>query len=128
MSVFSRGTASRSRVRTVIGGLAIAGASALVLAGCASHSDSGPGSGTARDTGGTGADVPVAPDGADEVVLVTSSWHARRARLLVEAALDPDVRLTVATPGRTRPPHLIGRELAWLPVSLASRTLTRRRR
>ncbi len=35
MSVFSRGTASRSRVRTVIGGLAIAGASALVLAGCA---------------------------------------------------------------------------------------------
>ncbi|MCR2764163.1 ABC transporter substrate-binding protein [Microbacterium sp. zg.B48] len=35
MSVFSRGTASRSRVRTVIGGIAIAGASALVLAGCA---------------------------------------------------------------------------------------------
>lgn len=35
MSVFSRGTASRSRVRTVIGGLAVAGASALVLAGCA---------------------------------------------------------------------------------------------
>ena len=35
MSVFSRGTASRSRARTVIGGLAIAGASALVLAGCA---------------------------------------------------------------------------------------------
>ena len=34
MSVFSRGTASRSRVRTVIGGIAIAGASALVLAGC----------------------------------------------------------------------------------------------
>jgi branched-chain amino acid transport system substrate-binding protein len=35
MSVFSRGTASRSRVRTVIGGLAIAGVSALVLSGCA---------------------------------------------------------------------------------------------
>ena len=35
MSVFSRGTASRSRVRTVIGGLAVAGVSALVLAGCA---------------------------------------------------------------------------------------------
>ena len=34
MSVFSRGTASRSRMRTVIGGIAIAGASALVLAGC----------------------------------------------------------------------------------------------
>ena len=34
MSVFSRGTA-RSRMRTVIGGIAVAGASALVLAGCA---------------------------------------------------------------------------------------------
>jgi branched-chain amino acid transport system substrate-binding protein len=34
MSVFTRGTASRSRVRTVLGGIAIAGASALVLAGC----------------------------------------------------------------------------------------------
>ena len=47
-------------------------------------------------------------------MIVTSSWHARRARLLVQAALDPDVRLSVATPGRTRPPHLIGRELASL--------------
>lgn len=36
MSVFSRGTASRSRMRSVIGGLAIAGVSALVLAGCTS--------------------------------------------------------------------------------------------
>jgi branched-chain amino acid transport system substrate-binding protein len=35
MSVFTRGTASRSRVRSVIGGLAVASASALVLAGCA---------------------------------------------------------------------------------------------
>lgn len=35
MSVFSRGTASRSRVRAVIGGIAVAGVSALVLAGCA---------------------------------------------------------------------------------------------
>ncbi len=34
MSVFSRGTASRSRMRTVIGGIAVAGVSALVLAGC----------------------------------------------------------------------------------------------
>ena len=34
MSVFTRGTASRSRIRTVLGGIAIAGASALVLAGC----------------------------------------------------------------------------------------------
>jgi len=86
--------------------------------------------GDARTTAGNARAVGAAARhvGADEVVLVTSSWHARRARLLVEAALDPGVRLAVATPGRTRPPHLIGRELAWLPVSLVSRTLTRRRR
>ena len=41
MSVFSRGTASRSRMRTVIGGLAIAGVSALVLAGCAGGGETG---------------------------------------------------------------------------------------
>ena len=35
MSVNNRGIASRSRMRSVIGGIAIAGASALVLAGCA---------------------------------------------------------------------------------------------
>ena len=34
MSVFSRGTASRSRVRAALGGIAIAGVSVLVLAGC----------------------------------------------------------------------------------------------
>lgn len=42
MSVFSRGTASRSRLRTVVGAIAVAGVSALVLAGC-----SGGGGGTA---------------------------------------------------------------------------------
>ena len=36
MSVFSRGTASRSRVRATLGGIAIAGVSVLVLAGCTS--------------------------------------------------------------------------------------------
>ena len=86
--------------------------------------------GDARTTAGNARAVAAAARhvGADEVVIVTSSWHARRARLLVQAALDPDVRLLVATPGRTRPPHLIGRELAWLPVSLVSRGLARRRR
>ena len=34
MSVFTRGTASRSRVRAALGGIAIAGVSVLVLAGC----------------------------------------------------------------------------------------------
>jgi hypothetical protein len=86
--------------------------------------------GDARTTAGNARAVAAAARhvGADEVVLVTSSWHVRRARLLVKAALGPEVRLAVATPGRTRPPHLIGRELAWLPVSLVSRTLARRRR
>ena len=86
--------------------------------------------GDARTTAGNARAVAAAARavGADEVVLVTSSWHARRARLLVEAALGQDIRLAVATPARTRPTHLIGRELAWLPVSLVSRTLARRRR
>ncbi|MFE1645813.1 ABC transporter substrate-binding protein [Microbacterium sp. P01] len=47
MSVFTRGNASRSRVRAVIGGLAIAGVSALVLAGCA-------GGGTAAEPSSSG--------------------------------------------------------------------------
>jgi len=86
--------------------------------------------GDARTTAGNARAVAAAARhiGADEVVLVTSSWHARRARLLVEAALDPGVRLAIATPARTRPPHLIGRELAWLPVSLVARAVARRRR
>ena len=86
--------------------------------------------GDARTTAGNARAVAAAARelGADEVVLVTSSWHARRARLLVEAALGAGIRLAVVTPARTRPPHLIGRELAWLPVSVASRTRARRRR
>jgi hypothetical protein len=62
---------------------------------------------------------------ADEVVLVTSSWHARRARLLVRALLPPHVRLSVVTTARTRPPSLIARELATL---LPSRLAVRLRR
>ena len=59
---------------------------------------------------------------ADEVVLVTSSWHARRARLLARAVLPPAVTIRVVTPPRSRPPHLIGRELAaLLPSQLALR-------
>ena len=86
--------------------------------------------GDARTTAGNARAVAAAARhiGADEVVIVTSSWHARRARLLVQAALDPSVRLAVATPARTRPPHLIGRELAVLPASLVARSLARRRR
>lgn len=58
--------------------------------------------------------------GADEVVVVTSTWHARRALLLTRAALGPGVRLRVVTPARTWPPHLIARELACLLPAYAT--------
>jgi uncharacterized SAM-binding protein YcdF (DUF218 family) len=65
--------------------------------------------------------------GADEVMLVTSGWHAFRARALVRAAL-PGVMVDVSTPSGPRPVTLLARELACLallPVHLAQ---TRRRR
>jgi microcompartment protein CcmK/EutM len=72
--------------------------------------------GDARTTAGNARAVAAAAAGigADEIVLVTSSWHARRARLLTRAAVGPDMALKVVTPGRTRPAHLVGRELACL--------------
>jgi DUF218 domain-containing protein len=89
--------------------------------------------GDARTTAGNARSVAAAARklGADEVVLVTSSWHARRARLLVGAALGPDVRLEVVTPERTRPAYHLGRELAWLlpagALALSRRIVPRRR-
>ena len=62
---------------------------------------------------------------ADHVVVVTSSWHARRARLLARAALGPTVRLEVVTPVRTRPPHLVVRELACLLPAYATVSASR---
>ena len=59
--------------------------------------------------------------GADEVVVVTSSWHQLRARLLLRAALGPDVKLELISPARTRRPLLLGREavcIAFLPLQL----------
>jgi DUF218 domain len=55
--------------------------------------------------------------GAEEVVVVTSSWHAYRARALVRAALPRDVRVTSSSPeeGR-RPLRLLAREAACLAV------------
>lgn len=86
--------------------------------------------GDARTTvGNAGAVAAAARElGADEVVVVTSSWHARRARLLVRAALGPDVALRVVTPPRSRPPYLVGRELAVLVPARAYAALRRRRR
>jgi len=68
--------------------------------------------------------------GADEVVVVTSSWHAFRARSLVRAALPRRVQVTSASP-RGRPPlTLLARELVCLglllPASLLAGRLRRR--
>jgi uncharacterized SAM-binding protein YcdF (DUF218 family) len=59
--------------------------------------------------------------GADEVVLVTSRWHAPRAQALVRAALDSDIRVTASSPPGGAPPRLAVRELACralLPLQL----------
>jgi uncharacterized SAM-binding protein YcdF (DUF218 family) len=54
---------------------------------------------------------------ADEVVVVTSSWHALRARALVRAAIgDPAVTVTSESPPGPRPVRLLARELACLAV------------
>jgi uncharacterized SAM-binding protein YcdF (DUF218 family) len=86
--------------------------------------------GDARTTSGNARAVAdaVARLGAEEVVVVTSSWHRRRAELLLRAALPPAVRLKVVTAPSTRPLRLLGRELAILPPTLAARALARRRR
>lgn len=54
--------------------------------------------------------------GADEIVVVTSSWHALRARTLARAAVGPEIQVTSSSP-RGRPPvRLALRELACLVV------------
>ena len=89
--------------------------------------------GDARTTAGNARSVARAARalGVDEVVLVTSSWHARRAGLLARAALGPDVRVTVASPPPSRAALLAARELACrVPTGLllAGRRLRARRR
>jgi uncharacterized SAM-binding protein YcdF (DUF218 family) len=55
--------------------------------------------------------------GADEVVVVTSGWHAFRARTLVRAALhDRGVEVTSSSPPGPRPARLLAREVACLAV------------
>jgi uncharacterized SAM-binding protein YcdF (DUF218 family) len=83
--------------------------------------------GDARTTAGNvrALDAAVREVGADEVVLVTSSWHARRARLLARAVLDPAVRFVVATPAPSRPPRLVVREAACLLPAYATVSASR---
>lgn len=88
----------------------------------------------ARTTAGNARAVAAAAaaTGARDVVVVTSSWHARRARHLVAGALDEGVTLRVAVPGRSRPARLIARELALYllrrTTALTGRALPRRAR
>jgi uncharacterized SAM-binding protein YcdF (DUF218 family) len=64
--------------------------------------------------------------GADEVVVVTSSWHAYRARKLVQAALPPDVTVSSSSPTGRAPLRLFARELACLVVLPIHRLRLRR--
>ena len=53
--------------------------------------------------------------GVDEVIVVTSQWHAPRARALVRAALDDaDVSVSTSSPRGPLHPRLLARELACL--------------
>ena len=84
--------------------------------------------GDARSTLGNARAVAVAAreTGATHVTVVTSSWHRVRARALVRAALDPAIELEVVSPPRTRPLHLLGRELACLVALPLQRALSAR--
>ena len=60
--------------------------------------------------------------GAHEVVIVTSSWHAPRARALVRTALRRELPVASSSPGEGLPAKLVARELlllAALPLQLA---------
>jgi hypothetical protein len=53
--------------------------------------------------------------GVDEVVVVTSQWHAPRAGSLVRAALgDDDITVSTSSPPGLRHPRLVARELVCL--------------
>jgi uncharacterized SAM-binding protein YcdF (DUF218 family) len=79
----------------------------------------------ARSTSGNAVNIAAAVRalGADELVVVTSSWHRARAHVLLRAALrGSGVRLSVVGASRSRPPLPIARELvclALLPFQLA---------
>lgn len=83
---------------------------------------------TARNTRQNALGVAVAARriGADEVVVVTSSWHAYRARTLVRAALPPQVTVSSSSPTGRAPLRLYARELACLAVLPLHRVRLRR--
>ena len=73
--------------------------------------------GAARNTRENAAGVAEAARrlGADEVVLVTSRWHAFRARTLVRSLL-PGVRVSSSSPPGRAPLTLLAREAACLTL------------
>ena len=66
--------------------------------------------------------------GADEVVVVTSSWHAPRAKALVRAALGRAVPVASSSPADRPPPKLAVRELLLLGALPLQLLDVRRRR
>jgi DUF218 domain-containing protein len=80
--------------------------------------------GTARSTSDNAANVAAAAGelGATELVVVTSRWHRRRARILFRAALrGQPVRLSVKGAPGPRSPAVVARELvclAFVPFQL----------
>jgi uncharacterized SAM-binding protein YcdF (DUF218 family) len=84
----------------------------------------------ARTTADNAANVAatVSALGAEELVVVTSRWHRRRVRLLVEAALSgSEVRVSVEGAGGSRPAVLLARELGCLALLPIQRARVRRR-
>jgi uncharacterized SAM-binding protein YcdF (DUF218 family) len=79
---------------------------------------------TARSTADNAANVVAAAHalGASELVVVTSRWHRRRARILFRAAVrGRQVRLSVEGAQGPRPPAVVAREavcLALVPFQL----------
>jgi uncharacterized SAM-binding protein YcdF (DUF218 family) len=88
---------------------------------------------TARSTAANAANVVAAASalGASELVVVTSRWHRRRARILFRSALrGRHVRLSVEGAPGPRPPLVVARELvclAFLPLQLLRLGMTSRR-
>ena len=78
----------------------------------------------ARSTAVNAANVAAAARAldADELVVVTSRWHRRRAQILLRAALREDaIRLTVEGADGPRSPALVAREVGCflaLPLQL----------
>jgi uncharacterized SAM-binding protein YcdF (DUF218 family) len=113
-----------------------AGARAVILSGCPEAelmqaAWAGPEiplicDAAARTTAGNAVNVAVRARelGADHLVVVTSSWHAPRVRLLMRAALrGSGITISVEGTDGPRPKLLIARELACLailPVQIAA--------